>query len=139
MISKLEFVQSYDTHKEDLDIYSYEFGAIQEKYHHEGWLPFAYDWGGNFIGLDLNLEDKDKWGRIINFGRDQRILYVVQPNFEGILNLLIEKLRLGICSLQKVGYNEYYLECFDDFLIENDYYRNSKIHPKILYLYENRD
>lgn len=141
VIGELEFHRPDINNEREYEVnqHSYEFAVIKEKYYHEGWIPFAHDGGGNFLALDIQPEEKGKWGQIINFGTDEYIMYVIQPDFESILKLLIEKLKTGICKLENEQSDHYYLECYDNFFVENDYYENSKIHPKILHLYKNRN
>ncbi|WP_158996615.1 SMI1/KNR4 family protein [Pigmentibacter ruber] len=141
IIGELEFNKSFINHRSEYEqnIFSYEFAVIKEKYFFEGWLPFAQDGGGNFLAIDFQPAEKGKLGQIINFGRDEDVMYVIQTNFESILKLLVEKLRNGICVIVNEDSDHYYLECCNNFFIENDYYKNIKMHPKIIHLYKNRN
>ncbi len=52
-------------------------GAIQERYAHDGWVPFARDGRGSYLALDLAPGPHGCEGQIINLGREDSVRYVV--------------------------------------------------------------
>ena len=46
-------------------------GAIQRLYTSRGWIPLTHDFGGNFLGVDLDPGPNGTVGQVINFGRDE--------------------------------------------------------------------
>lgn len=74
---------------------SYEKDKIREIYATQKWIPFAYDWGGNFLGLDFDPGPKGTTGQVINFGRDENEKYVVADNFESFMKWYADQLDDG--------------------------------------------
>lgn len=64
---------------------AYPPGTIQPEYINLGRIPFAYDWGGNHLGIDLHPGTQGQVGQVINFGRDEEHKYVVAPSFGAFL------------------------------------------------------
>lgn len=46
-------------------------GPVKRMYYNELWVPFAKDFGGNFIGVDLDPAKGGDRGQVIRFGRDE--------------------------------------------------------------------
>jgi len=65
-------------------------GAIKRKYFHLKWLPLIGDYGGNFIGVDLDPGPVGKKGQVIVFGRDELDVYVVADSWEQFLDRMID-------------------------------------------------
>lgn len=93
--------KGYKTYYEEsvIDVISFEKGAIQEASFHPGWIPIAYDYGGNYLAIDFAPGVNGTVGQIINFGRDERQMYVISNSFEELLELLIQQFEVGNCSL----------------------------------------
>ena len=93
--------KGYKTYYEEsvIDVISFEKGAIQEAAFHPGWIPIAYDYGGNYLAMDFAPGVNGTVGQIINFGRDERQMYVISDSFEELLELLIQQFEVGNCSL----------------------------------------
>ncbi|WP_066308937.1 SMI1/KNR4 family protein [Bacillus sp. FJAT-29814] len=81
------------------DIVSFEKGKIKEEYYHPGWLPIAYDGGGNYIGFDFSPGPDGTVGQIISFGRDEEKLFVISNSFQELLDLLIQQFECGNCRV----------------------------------------
>ena len=77
-------------------------GRIKRRYADTKWIPICCDGGGNYIGIDLDPEEKGRAGQVINFGRDEHDKHVLEVN----LNAFLERLTRLIRS--------------DDFVIEED-------------------
>lgn len=67
--------------------------AIKCTYTNKGWIPFACDGGGNFIGIDMNPDINGIVGQVINFGRDEDNKYVLAENLSQFLDLMIDIIR----------------------------------------------
>lgn len=46
-------------------------GPVKRMCYNERWVPFAKDYGGNFVGIDLDPPGKGNFGQVIKFGRDE--------------------------------------------------------------------
>jgi cell wall assembly regulator SMI1 len=74
-------------------------GAIKLKYAHRGWLPFAKDWGGNHIGVDLDPGPDGTYGQVINFGRDEFHKRVLARSVEDFVAWMARELDAGNFSI----------------------------------------
>lgn len=63
-------------------------GFIKRQYASAKWIPICADGGGNFLGLDLDPDERGRVGQIINFGRDEHDKEV----FAYSLNAFFERL-----------------------------------------------
>jgi cell wall assembly regulator SMI1 len=63
--------------------------TIQKKYFHYKWLPVFADYGGNYIGIDLDPDSKGKKGQVINFGRDEEDMFVLAENLDDFFDKLL--------------------------------------------------
>lgn len=63
--------------------------AIKKKYLNHKWVPIFSDYGGNFIGIDLDPDVNGKKGQIINFGRDEEDMIVMAENLENFFDLIL--------------------------------------------------
>jgi cell wall assembly regulator SMI1 len=79
----------YDLTDED-NFTSFPEGAIRRTYFHLRWVPLIHDFGGNFIGVDLDPDSNGKTGQIIVFGRDENDIYVLANDWEGFLDLILD-------------------------------------------------
>jgi cell wall assembly regulator SMI1 len=59
------------------------------------WIPFGYDWGGNYLGIDLDPDVLGNAGQVINFGRDEERKIAVAPNLENYLDWMLNELDSG--------------------------------------------
>src|SRR5690606_4093300 len=86
----------------DLDKYcsSVPEGHVKAKYATIKWIPFAYDWGGNYLGIDLDPDAKGKVGQVINFGRDESKKFVVAPDIPSFVEWLVSELDSGNFSIR---------------------------------------
>lgn len=69
--------------------------AIKKKYFNYKWIPIFSDYGGNFIGMDLDPDVNGKRGQIINFGRDEEDMYVMADDLEQFFDLILNQLNAG--------------------------------------------
>jgi cell wall assembly regulator SMI1 len=63
--------------------------AIRKIYFHYKWLPVFSDYGGNFIGIDLDPGPAGRKGQVINFGRDEEDMVVLAENLESLFDRII--------------------------------------------------
>lgn len=61
-------------------------GAIKKKYFHTKWIPLLSDFGGNYIGIDLDPDTEGTKGQIIIFGRDEEDMMVLSNSWEEFLD-----------------------------------------------------
>ncbi|MFP3517708.1 SMI1/KNR4 family protein [Pseudomonas sp. SIMBA_077] len=69
--------------------------AIQTLYANRFWIPFAYDYGGNHLGVDLDPGECGTLGQIINFGSDEEDKYVVGRSVDTFMEWLVDQLESG--------------------------------------------
>jgi cell wall assembly regulator SMI1 len=79
----------------DLDCTSIPHGWIQERYICQGWIPFASNGDGNYLGVDLDPGPEGIYGQVINFGRDEEEKYVIAPNLTLFFQLMAALLEHG--------------------------------------------
>lgn len=70
-------------------------GVVKELYANPLWIPFAYDWGGNHIGIDLDPGPNGRVGQVINFGRDEDAKYVLGQTVDDFLERIVAELEAG--------------------------------------------
>ena len=95
--------------------------AIAERYVDRGRIPFAYDWGGNHLGVDLNPGPAGSVGQIINFGRDESDKFVIAPSLGEFMHWYADNLEEGNVVVPSVGDPS----TWDQFVIadpENDHF-----------------
>jgi cell wall assembly regulator SMI1 len=67
--------------------------AIKKKYFHYKWIPLFSDFGGNYIGIDLDPDTNGKKGQIINFGRDEEKMLVIADSLEHFFDLILTEIK----------------------------------------------
>ena len=85
---------------------SYPPETLQTVYAHTGWIPFAYDGGGNHIGIDLSPGPAGQIGQVINFGSDEDNKFVMAPSFETFLRWQLTQLQSGNFRIVAENYGE---------------------------------
>lgn len=61
-------------------------GAIKKKYFHIKWIPILSDFGGNYIGIDLDPDTNGTKGQVIIFGRDEEDMFVLANSWDEFLD-----------------------------------------------------
>jgi cell wall assembly regulator SMI1 len=69
--------------------------TIKKKYFHCKWLPIFSDWGGNYLGLDLDPDTEGIKGQVINFGRDEEDMFVFASNLEAFFDLILYHININ--------------------------------------------
>lgn len=80
-------------------VISIEKEKIKEEYFYPGWVPIAYDYCGNYIGIDFSPGKAGNIGQIINFGRDENKLFVISNSFTKLLELLLNQFENDNCRV----------------------------------------
>lgn len=75
------------------DITSEQDGMIQEGAFKKGWIPFAEDYGGSFLVMDLEPGDKGTYGQIITIDHDSSISYVISESIQEFFKLIVESFK----------------------------------------------
>ncbi|MFT6602097.1 MAG: cell wall assembly regulator SMI1 [Dokdonia donghaensis] len=78
--------------EDEIDFSSYPKDKIKKKYFHYKWLPIFHDFGGNFIGIDLDPDINGVKGQFIIFGRDEEKMIVLADSFDEFLDLSIKEM-----------------------------------------------
>ena len=60
--------------------------AIKKKYFHIKWIPLISDFGGNYIGIDLDPDINGVKGQVIIFGRDEEDMIVLANSWNEFLD-----------------------------------------------------
>jgi cell wall assembly regulator SMI1 len=69
--------------------------AVQALYANRYWIPFAYDYCGNHLGVDLDPGARGTVGQVINFGSDEEDKYVVATSVAAFMEWLVDQLESG--------------------------------------------
>lgn len=75
-------------------------GAIKALYANRYWIPFAYDYGGNHLGVDLDPAGQGTVGQVINFGRDEEEKFVVASSLETFIEWLVDQFETGNVAIR---------------------------------------
>lgn len=82
--------------------------TVKSGYRNAKWIPFAYDHGGNYIGLDFDPGKNGVKGQVINFGRDEEVNYILGNSFQLFLDWYTHQLDSSnyIVKTSEDGYEE---------------------------------
>lgn len=69
--------------------------AIRKKYFHYKWLPIFSDFGGNYLGIDLDPDMNGVKGQVINFGRDEEDMFVFANNLDAFFDLILYHININ--------------------------------------------
>jgi len=90
---RYDLKRTYYNFDEDIPFTSSPEGAIKKKYFHYKWLPVFSDYGGNYIGIDLDPDVRGKKGQIINFGRDEEDMVVIADHLESFFDFILNEIK----------------------------------------------
>ncbi|MGE8468367.1 MAG: SMI1/KNR4 family protein [Pseudomonas putida] len=76
-------------------------GAVQALYANPYWIPFAYDYGGNHLGVDLDPGARGTVGQVINFGSDEEEKFVVASSVAAFMEWLVDQLESGNFAIRE--------------------------------------
>jgi len=72
----------------------YPPNAIRPEYVNNGRVPFAHDWSGSYLAVDLLPGPEGQVGQVINFA-DGFDKYVVAPSLSAFLDWMLDQYRVG--------------------------------------------
>ena len=70
-------------------------GFVRCLYANNRWIPFAYDGAGNYLGIDLDPDEKGTFGQVINFGRDEERKIAIAPSLGVFVGWMVAELNSG--------------------------------------------
>jgi cell wall assembly regulator SMI1 len=70
-------------------------GFIRKVYGSPRWLPLHDDYGGNYLGVDLDPGPKGFVGQVINFGRDEHGMWVLALSWGQFLEDVADEMEAG--------------------------------------------
>jgi cell wall assembly regulator SMI1 len=76
-------------------------GFVKRQYANAQWIPFAYDHGGNFLGVDLSPDEHGTYGQVINFGRDEDRKIAVSPSISTFIDWMLKELNADNFNIKK--------------------------------------
>lgn len=80
---------------------AYPPAAVKTGYFRRARLPFAHDYGNNFIGIDLDPSLAGTVGQVITYGRDELVTYRVAESLSCFLEWLLNEYKNGNYRLLK--------------------------------------
>lgn len=69
--------------------------TVKPVYFDRGWIPFAKDYGGNYLAIDFSPDTQGTVGQVINFGRDNDEHFQFSKDFTGFLKFTFEMYQAG--------------------------------------------
>lgn len=76
-------------------------GFVKREYANALWIPFANDWSGNFLGVDLSPGDQGTYGQVINFGRDELRKIAISPSISDFVGWMLNELNAGNFNIKE--------------------------------------
>lgn len=98
IIEELTEIKSLDMVIEDDNLSFIKTGEIKT-----GWIPFAEDFQGRFLVLDLNPNVRGIYGQVIVVNKEMNKAFVIAQSFDDFLDLILEKFELGNLILKDIG------------------------------------
>lgn len=80
--------------------YTAEEGLITECEYSDRWIPFAHDYSGNYLALDLLPGPKGQYGQIISLDRDTDETYVIKNSLDDFCHFILSEIKNG--HIQKI-------------------------------------
>ena len=70
-------------------------GVVKTVGLNKGWIPFAHDWGGSFLGIDLDPDVNGVRGQVINFGVGELRKFAIAPSMTAFVQWMVGELNRG--------------------------------------------
>lgn len=80
---------------EGLPFYAVPEEAIKDNFFNKQWIPFAADFRGNFLAVDLDPGTKGTLGQVISFGLEENTRYVVARSVTDLIEFISKTLLEG--------------------------------------------
>ncbi len=97
--------RSYYDFDKEIPFTSTPKNTIKKKYFHYKWLPIFSDYGGNYIGIDLDPDINGHKGQVINFGRDEEDMYVYANSLDSFFDKILNEIQKVDNSLLKLDFH----------------------------------
>lgn len=81
--------------------YSNLSDQIQASPYRSAWIPFAHDYGGSYLAIDLEPGKQGTKGQIISLDRDSDEVYVVADSFDLFCQFIFESIANGKIIIEK--------------------------------------
>lgn len=98
----------WNIYADDQNLLDWELGEsvdnnrIRPYFYRKGWIPFAYQHGNNYVGVDLDPDTEGTIGQVINFGVDQEKKYVLGNSIPEFFDWCVELLNSGNYRISNV-------------------------------------
>lgn len=76
-------------------------GVVKTVHLNKGWIAFAHDGGGSFLGIDLDPDVNGVRGQVINFGVGERRKYAIAPSMTAFVQWMVGELNRGNYSITR--------------------------------------
>ncbi|WP_224554310.1 SMI1/KNR4 family protein [Pectobacterium versatile] len=73
---------------------------VKRLYANPLWVPFAYDWGSNYLAIDLDPDTQGTRGQVINCGRDEERKIAIAPSLDAFVHWMMEELHAGNVNIR---------------------------------------
>lgn len=70
-------------------------GFVKRQHANVRWIPFAHDWSGNYLGIDLDPDEYGTSGQVINFGCDEYRKIAIAPSISAFVQWMMNELNNG--------------------------------------------
>ncbi|MDQ0428595.1 cell wall assembly regulator SMI1 [Planomicrobium stackebrandtii] len=87
----------------DVPFYAVPPETIKDQYINRKWIPFAADFGGNFLAVDLDPGPSGLSGQVINFGIKENTRHVVAHSVEDLIEFISKTLQEGPYTIDGEG------------------------------------
>lgn len=87
----------------DVPFYAVPPETIKDHYVNRKWIPFAADFGGNFLAVDLDPGPNGRSGQVINFGLKENTRHVVANSVEDLIEFISQTLQDGSYTIDGGG------------------------------------
>lgn len=67
------------------------------------WVPFAEDFQGRYLALDLNPNVRGSYGQVIVINTHMNKAFVMAESFDDFLDMIVEKLEIGMLEVKEIG------------------------------------
>lgn len=98
ILEEIDEIRSLDIKIDDDNLEFIRSGEIINE-----WIPFADDFQGKYLALDLNPNIRGIYGQVIVINTQMERAFVLAESFDDFLDLIIEKLEIGVLEVKEIG------------------------------------